>query len=153
MPPAASRAAISNEGHPLGPTKGLVTHTELEQDGTRWWWWWWCGLCNHTRVSGDTHACVQSIKLDLCQRTSPFGWTVQPEKTLSLFPTKAGSRLSQAQILTQPQVEEKDCEARPPHLPLLRRKGGAIFSISSGLDAPGPDPEYCVKIHLDVSFW
>ena len=50
VPPAASRAAISNEGHPLGPTRGLVTHTEvsdLEQDGTfwrLWWlWWWWCG--------------------------------------------------------------------------------------------------------------
>ena len=48
---------------------------------------------------------------------------------------------------TQPQVEEKDCEARPPHPPLLRRKGSAIFSIASALDALGP------KMHLDVSSW
>ena len=46
-----------------------------------------------------------------------------------LFPPKAGSRRPQVQTITQPQVEEKDCEARPPHpSPLLRRKGGAIFS-------------------------
>ena len=37
--------------------------------------------------------------------------------------------------ITQPQGEEKDCEARPPFSPLLRRKGCAIFSISSSLDA------------------
>ena len=53
--------------------------------------------------------------------------------------------------ITQPRVEEKDCEARPPHPPLLRRKGGAIFSISSALDAQ--DPEICEKMHLDVSSW
>ena len=44
--------------------------------------------------------------------------------------------------ITQPQGEEKDCEARPPHPPLLRRKGGAIFSIASALDAQGLGPVY-----------
>ena len=53
--------------------------------------------------------------------------------------------------ITQPQGEEKYGEVRQPHLPLLRRKGSAIFSISSALDAL--DPEYCEKIHLDVSSW
>ena len=50
VPPAASRAAISNEGHPLGPTERLVTHTEVsdpEQDDlvvvvvVRVCVWWW----------------------------------------------------------------------------------------------------------------
>ena len=41
--------------------------------------------------------------------------------------------------LTQLQVEEKDCEARQPHPPLLRRKGSAIFSIALTLSAPGPE--------------
>ena len=44
--------------------------------------------------------------------------------------------------ITQPQGEEKDCEARPPHPPLLRRKGGAIFSIASALSAQGLGPDY-----------
>ena len=34
-----------------------------------------------------------------------------------------------------PQVEEKDCEARPPLSLLLRRQGDEIFSIFSALDA------------------
>ena len=43
--------------------------------------------------------------------------------------------------ITQPQGEEKDCEARPP-LPLLpRRKEEAIFSISSALSALELGPE------------
>ena len=41
--------------------------------------------------------------------------------------------------LNQPQGEEKDCEARPPHPPLLRRKGSAIFSVSLALDAQDPE--------------
>ena len=61
-----------------------------------------------------------------CQRTSPVGWTDQPAKALRLFPPKAGSRRPEVQNLTQPQVEEKDCEARPPHpSPLLRKEGRA----------------------------
>ena len=55
--------------------------------------------------------------------------------------------------ITQPQGEEKDCEARPPHPPLLRRKGGAIFSIASALDAQGLGPVYHENRCLDVSSW
>ena len=55
--------------------------------------------------------------------------------------------------LTQPQGEEKDCEARPPHPPLLRRKGGAIFSIASALDAQGLGPVYHENQSQDVSSW
>ena len=94
------------------------------------------------------------IKMGQCQFTDPFGWTVQPaKKTLRLFPPKAGSRRPQGQkIITQPQGEEKDCEARPPRSPLLRRKGGAIFSISS-LSAQDPNPELQEKLLLDESSW
>ena len=55
--------------------------------------------------------------------------------------------------LTQPQGEEKDCEARPPHPQLLRRKGGAIFSIASALDAQGLGPVYHENQCQDVSSW
>ena len=74
------------------------------------------------------------------QCASPFGWTDQPD-----LPTPAPSegrfQASPVANLTQPQVEEKDCEARPPHSPILRRKGGAIFSISPGLE--------CSRIRID----
>ena len=55
--------------------------------------------------------------------------------------------------LTQPQGEEKDCEARPPPPPTPSEEAvgrGAIFSISSALDAPGSGITVR-KIHLDVS--
>ena len=42
--------------------------------------------------------------------------------------------------LTQPQGEEKDCEARPAHpSPTEERGGGAIFSITRALDAQDPE--------------
>ena len=41
--------------------------------------------------------------------------------------------------LTQPRVEEKDCEVRPPHLLSFGGRGGAIFSIASGLDVLDPE--------------
>ena len=84
----------------------------------------------------DTHVCpcaptrVQLIELGWCQCTSPFGWTDQPENSPTPVPSEGRFQASPKQNLTQPQVEEKNCEARPPHPPLLRRKGGAIFSIS-----------------------
>ena len=56
-------------------------------------------------------------------------------ETLRLFPPKAGSRRPQCKQSPNPKS----------------RKGGAIFSISSALDAL--DPDYCVNIHLDVSSW
>ena len=102
-----------------------------------------CGGCGADRVS-DTHVCpcaptrVQLIKTDRRQCTSRFGWTDQPVP-LRLLPPSAGSRRPQVQNITQPQGEDKDCEARPPHSPLLWRKGDAIFSISSVLDALDPD--------------
>ena len=72
---------------------------------------------------------VQLIKPDQCQCTGRFGWTDQPETPYACS-LRERSRRPQVQIITQPQGEEKDCEARPPHPSLLRRKGGAIFSIS-----------------------
>ena len=59
-----------------------------------------------------------------CHRTSPFGWIVQPAKALRLFPPKADSRRPQVQTITQPQVEEKDCEARPPQPSTPSEEGG-----------------------------
>ena len=58
---------------------------------------------------------------------------------LRLLPRRASSRRPQAQKITQPQVEGKDCEARPHHPALFRRKGDAIFSISSALSAQDPE--------------
>ena len=112
--------------------------------------WWWCGrdalhVCLSIRAS-----CVQLIKKGQCQCTSPFGWTDQPEKPAPV-PSEGSFQAFPKQNLTQPQVEEKDCEARPPHLPSPTEEGRAIFSISSALDAP--DPEYREKKLLDVSSW
>ena len=85
-----------------------------------------------------THAVNQ---MGWCQRTSPFGWTDQPEKPLRQFPQKAGSRRPQSK--TSPNSKSRKKIARHAHLtpllPLLRRKGSAIFSISSALDALDPD--------------
>ena len=106
-----------------------------------WWlWWWWCGrdalrVCLSIRAS-----CVQLIKMDQCQRTGPFGWTDQPENPKPV-PSEGRFQASPVKKFTQPQGEEKDCEARPPRLPLLRRKGSAIFSISSALGAQDLGPE------------
>ena len=47
------------------------------------------------RVYPCTPTVMQLIKMDQCHCTGPFGWTDQPEKSLSLFPAKAGSRLPQ----------------------------------------------------------
>ena len=66
-------------------------------------------------------------------------------------PSEGRFQASPVQVITQPKGEEKDCEARPPHPPLLRRNGGAIFSISSALNAL--DPEYHEIDHWDVSSW
>ena len=87
---------------------------------------------------------MQLIKID------PFGWTVQPEYPYACSLRRQVPGVPSANP-TPPQVEEKDCEARPPHSFLLRRKGSAIFSISSALDAL--DPGCSEKIHLDVSSW
>ena len=65
--------------------------------------------------------------MDQCQRTSPFGWTVQPEKDPKPVPYEGRFQASQAQNLTQPQVEEKDCEARPPHPP--SEEGGNLSHL------------------------
>ena len=51
--------------------------------------------------------CVQLIKMGWCQRTSPFGWTDQPEKTLRLFPPKAGSRRPQSKKSPNPKARKK----------------------------------------------
>ena len=85
-----------------------------------------CVVVCCTRLSGHSSARVQLIKMGQCQCTDPFGWTDQPG-------------VPECKTLTQPQVEEKDCEARRPHPPLLRKKGGAIFSIALELSAPGPE--------------
>ena len=85
---------------------------------------WWCGHVVSRRC------------LFICQCTNPFSLYVQPVP-ISLFPTKAGSRLTQCKPhSTQP--EEKDCEVHLPLSPVLRE---AIFSIVSTLDALDPDHE------------
>ena len=125
-----------------------------------WWWWWWLvavggewevgvggveggagrggreGGCGDGDGDGDGDEDGDGRRG--CQCTSPFGWTDQPETPGFLRRQVPGFPSAE---FTQPQGEEKDCEARPPHPPLLRRKGGAIFSISSALSAQDLDPE------------
>ena len=90
------------------------------------------------RVCPCTPTVMQLIKTDQCQCAGPFGWTVQPAPHYACCLRRQVPGVPCANI-TQPQVEEKDCEARPSHPPLLRRKGCAIFSISSELDALDPE--------------
>ena len=93
-----------------------------------------------TRVSHHSSARVQLIKMGQCQCTDPFGWTDQPDNRPYALPSECRFEASPgATTHTQFQVEEKDCEARRPHSPLLRKKGCAIFSIALELSAPGPE--------------
>ena len=78
------------------------------------------------RVCPCTPTIMQIIKMDQCQCTGPFGWTDQPETSHACSLRRQVPGVSSAK-LTQPQGEEKDCEARPLHLPLLRRKGAQSF--------------------------
>ena len=72
--------------------------------------------------------------------------------TSMLFTPEAGSRLSRRKNLTQPQAEEKDCEARPLLSLLQRSQRDAIFSIVSALDAPQDlRPDDCEQERRDVS--
>ena len=92
--------------------------------------------CVCVRSYMQAHALNQ---MGQCQCTNPVGWTDQQEKPYACSLRKQVPGVPKAN-LTQPQVEEKDCEARPPSLPpLLRRKGSAIFSISWALDALVPE--------------
>ena len=116
-------------------------------EGVRWWW------CRRSVVRACLSMRTRMHPIDMDQRDSalvpsagltsrknPYAWFLRRQ-----VPGVPGANL------TQLHGEEKDCEARPPHPPLLRRKGGAIFSISSALDAL--DLEYEKSMHLDVSSW
>ena len=61
---------------------------------------------------------MQLIKMGQCQCTDPFSWTDQPAKTPTPVPSGGRFQASPSAKITQPQGEEKDCEARPPLLPL-----------------------------------
>ena len=80
-----------------------------------------------------THAC------NLLNGLVPAHWPLRLDcpagKTLSLFPTKAGSRHSQSKTSPNPKARKKI--ARHAHLTphSFGGRGGAIFSISSALDA------------------
>ena len=89
-------------------------------------------MCN-TRVY-PCMCTVQLIKMGQCTGTDPFGWTDQPEKSPTPVPSESRFQVSPVQTSPNPKARKKN--ARFAHLasPLLRRKGGAIFSISSALD-------------------
>ena len=92
-----------------------------------WWWWWWCRSCNNERVSGDTHACMQLIKRAGASAPTPSAGLTSRQRTYALSLRRQVPGVPKCKNLAQLQFEEKDCEARQPHPPLLRRKGGAIF--------------------------
>ena len=141
-PPAWVRLETSRakEGATLGQTRG------------GWWWLLWLvkrlvlvvvvvrTVC-FTRVSGQSRARIQLIKMGQCQCTSPFGWTVQPAKTPTLVPSEGRCQASPSAKKSSPNSKSRKKIARHAGLtsPLLRRKGGAIFSISSALGAPDPE--------------
>ena len=60
-------------------------------------------------------ACNES-KMGQCQCAGPFGWTDQPETPYACSLRRQVPGVPGAK-LTQPQGEEKDSEARPPHPP------------------------------------
>ena len=93
-----------------------------------------------TRVSGQSRARMQLIKLGQCQCTDPFGWTDQPAKNPTPFPSESRFQASPG-AKTSPNSKSRKKIARHAGLtsPLLRRKGGAIFSIALELSAPGPE--------------
>ena len=86
-------------------------------------------------------------KMGQCQCINPL----PAGKTLRLLPWKAGSRHPRVQTSPNRKARKKIARLAQLTSPLLRRKEGAIFSISSALDAP--DPECHEKVHLDVSSW
>ena len=95
---------------------------------------WW--LLVRTGVY-DTHVCpcvptrVHAIlKTDRRQCASPFGWTVQPETPYACAFESRFQASPRCKNLTQPQVEEKDCEARP-HLTLHSFRGRGAQSFPS----------------------
>ena len=79
----------------------------------------------HECLSSRAHAC-RLIKTDQRQCASPFCWTDQPETHYACSLRRQVPGVPSANLI-QPQVEEKDCEARPPHLPILRRKVAQSF--------------------------
>ena len=93
------------------------------------------------RVCPCTPTVMQLIKWASASAPTPSGWTDQPAKALRLFPPKAGSRRPQVQNSPNPKARKKIARPRPPRLPLLRSKGGAIFFISSALSAQDLGPE------------
>ena len=115
--------------------------------GGVWWcvvvcggvWWcvvvcggvWWCvvvcGGCADVMYSERVWSCkltrMQLIKWAGASAPTPSAGLTSRQSPTPL-PPKAGSGRPWCKHLTQPQVAEKDCEARHPHPPLLRRKGG-----------------------------
>ena len=94
-----------------------------------------CGGCgaDSERVWSCMLTRMQLIKTDRCQCTGPFGWTDQSVLHYACSLRRQVPGVPSVN-LTQPRVDEKDCDVRPPHSTLHRRKGSAIFSISSALD-------------------
>ena len=106
------------------------------------WWWWWCGPCALRVCLSIRASSMQLIKMDWRQCTSPFGWTDQPEPPpLSPLPMPVASesrfQASPDQTSPNPQGEETDCEARPPHPPLVRKKGERNLFHLLGVGCPG----------------
>ena len=108
--------------------------------------WCWCGGGGggadmmFKSVSVHAHARVQLIKMGQCQCTDPFGWTDQPEPPT---PVASECRFQASPSAKSPNPKARKKIARHAHLSPLssRRKGGAIFSISSALSAQELGPE------------
>ena len=92
----------------------------------------WCGGCGADCAITKTRLTMSSASA----LVPSAGLTSR--KPPAPVPSEGRFQASPGANLTQPQVEEKDCEARPPHpLTPSKKKKGAIFSIVSALDGSG----------------
>ena len=102
------------------------------------WWWWLCGLCIR-RVCLSIHAngcnelnragaSAPAPSAGLTSRKKPYACSLRRQ-----VPGVPSANLTQPQL----QGEEKDCEAHPPHPPLLRRKQRSNLFHRLGVGCPG----------------
>ena len=109
-----------------------------------WWWWWlwwlWCvdGAITKTCLSMSTHACNEFKNRAGASAPAPSAGLTSRKKPYACSLRRQVPGVPSAN-LTQPQTqgEEKDCEAHPPHPPLLRRKQRSNLFHRLGVGCPG----------------
>ena len=91
------------------------------------------GAITKTCLSMSTHACNEFKKRAGASALVPSAGLTSRKK--GPYACSLRRQVKGVPSANLPKAREKDCEARPPHPPLLRRKGRANFSIVSTLYA------------------